>query len=520
MGLAVFPIVEVIFNRLRAEFPMQIKPPFGFTDFIGEHATAGFPRVGTDGDIYSGNDSANTDNAQGGVEFDPIARCLTARSLFVLHDNVIDGDGYGVGDAPDPIGEYGNPTVAWSDIVYSTPDYQAESLNDIPGYTSVRVSLFDPSPEVGIGNFTMIGTPGTEGVGCQGFTARLQYYTLSTPVMADWEEGYEPYKASFAIRFRVTGSGRGKIRWYSVAFVMASGIRIGYNDEVDAGGNPDEDFWSYIDEGKAGDAKANNIFPSLESFETGEVLTDSGVQLFEVRLIGGQLRIMFGSEDTPYVWPHPQEDDTATPDWLIDRWMAAGEELFLARWSVHLTKWYTTAATISNEINCGFAPSAVQLLVSRSIFLSLSASLMASLCSSLFAIRSVYLSAYLPKRPGSRSSPSWTMALHPVMPSRPTTKDVAIAQKKLQSGIRLMTPGAINPAESAPPSAERSALILDMGEMRTRTNAPAVPARRIHIHICFCSAESIVVCLSCKGETDKNVKPSPLPMNKYAKTPL
>lgn len=361
MGLEVVPIKEVIFNRLRAVFPMQVKPPFGFTDYIGEHATGGFPRFGVDGDIYSGNDSANSDGMQGGVEFDPIGRCLTSRSLFVLHDNLIDEDGYYSGDEPPLVGDFGNPSVAWFDLVTSVSDPLIEVRPVSPGYTQIHLELKgvdpdSPDPEnpdliTTLGDFTMMGVAGLPGIGCQGFTSIVNFFAPEDC------SGLSPF---FSLRFRVVGSGRGKIRWYAVSYSLAQGCRIGYNDEIDGFGNPIDAAWNYIDDGKVGDGKSGIFFPEAVPFGDVAACT-SGEQVLEVRLIGSQLRFLFGSEDTPYVWPHPQGDLSYTPDWAIDRWMVAGGDVYGADWSVHLTKWYAGAATISNEINLGFIPNFAQL---------------------------------------------------------------------------------------------------------------------------------------------------------------
>jgi hypothetical protein len=340
-------IQEIEFNALRADypdgFPMQDRPPLGVTDAIGENAATAFPQYDDDGRVVSGNDEfANNDSSLGGIEFDPLAKVIYPRSLFVLHDNILST--YGSGYTGDTIGPDGLPVMDWYDFATDSEDYEVSQVKRSPGFTSLRFDTTSPASFIITGNSS---------VSCQGFTAFLRLggpQQLTAPCYA-------------AVRFRVSGSSRGAFRWYSVSYKIGIGLEVAYNDFSDDG-TPQNGTWVPMARGKMGNQKDDLLTPGYVS--PADATDDMPEQeakthVLDVRLIAGSLRLFFGDEQTPLVFPSNDFDDYGIPDFVIDRWQIAAAGVMMTEWSVHETKWYVGAATVSQDVNLGFVPSNDQL---------------------------------------------------------------------------------------------------------------------------------------------------------------
>lgn len=337
----------IIIDRLRAVYLQTIKPAIGITDFIGETAVSGNPLVmpAADGSVtsISGNDSSYLSSGQFGIEYDSQRKVVYPRSKAIFHDNILGTYGY----------DTGRPRqILWTAVKLAPGYVSAGTRKADQGYSEMGIVYKTPSSYAWVGDLQP-----EDGGACQGFFSLIQ---VALPT------NYANQTVYGGIRFRVTGSASTP-RWYSVTWNAGGTVFFSYNDTpvtvVNADGKtiaglPDDDpfhnAWIAVDQIKLGSniedlqkQGANNASPAAHAME--------------VRLLAGVLTLKIGSQDTPFVWPHPATDASGATDWYIDKFMSVGYQVMGTIWSVHPTKWATGAIYLSAKTNVGFAPYGAQL---------------------------------------------------------------------------------------------------------------------------------------------------------------
>ena len=339
----------IVINRLRAFYPQKLKPSIGITDFIGETAVSGNPLVkpSTDGSVISvsGNDTTYLSSGQYGIEYDSQRKVIYPRSQAIFHDNILGSYGY---DTARPC------QILWTAVALQAGYVSAGTRRADQGFNEMGVVYTVPAKYSWVGDLQH-----TDGGACQGFFSLIQ---IALP------KNYANQVVYGGIRFRVIGSSKSP-RWYSVTWNAGGTVFFSYNDVlvnvVNAAGKmisgiPDENGWVAVDQIKLGSniedlqkQGANNASPAAHAME--------------VRLLAGILTLKIGSQDTPFVWPHPTtgptknkdgstSDFAGVADWYIDKFMSVGFQTLGTIWSVHPTKWATNAIYLSAQTNIGFKP--------------------------------------------------------------------------------------------------------------------------------------------------------------------
>ena len=343
--MLVYPVQQIFFDRLRSAFPQNAKPPFGYTDFIGETAVSGDPTViyNSDGSstAVSGNDGLYQGSGQGNLEYDPARRCVYPRSCgLTYHDNIVDqtSGGYSA--------DTGVPRqILWTKDPRTDAGCRFGSVVASQGYYSMYAL-----PALGITALNVLARgrmqPEDGGV-CQGFTSILNIGIPNGAGAANYAAGTFHGTTFAAIRFRVSGSAKPP-RWYSLAYNMGGQMSFSYND-YDVAGVPNEAMWQVIHTPGIGAELGDLVKRPSGSAQPA-------AHICEVRLLAGILTLKIGSQDTPFVWPHPDVDGGGHPDWYIDNFMLAAQQISGVEWSFHPTKFSPGASYISGITNIGFVP--------------------------------------------------------------------------------------------------------------------------------------------------------------------
>ena len=340
-------VEQVVFNRLFALTAQDGVTPYGYqsaphqfsTDFIGEHSASGAPILIND-ITYSTNDDIAGPGYNNG--FDPIAKVVHPKPMFVPHDNII--------GTPYYYEETESTTVSWWDLItngLSPAVYQWQDLT--LGYQHMRYE--DPNGS----SFSMEGA-GT--VPCQAFTCFLKFQCAP-----DLYDGF-----SFAsICFRVSGSNRSAFRWCAITLNTARNPEFYYNDFNDSNGFPIDGYWVLADNPKttgniADLINGGNLGPyDSAGYSDIDGFPESLMHQVNVKFAGGQILMSVDNHAlTPFVWPHDLLDSHGNPDWCFDYFQIMGGNVYVLDWSVHLTKWATQSKLLSS-MQIGFSPTNDQL---------------------------------------------------------------------------------------------------------------------------------------------------------------
>jgi hypothetical protein len=340
------------YQPLHSLLPMQRKPQYGFVDFLGE-LSAGAP-------VLDGNGNTITDDTY--VEYDSVRGCVTARSMFVPHNNVMSGQGYG---------QCANsfPTVTWQALT-STPGSGCTG----PGNTEQSFLIEEGEPFnhccVNFMNYYVqdVDPPMNEVTGYAVFPTLTQGFTFLLGLHPDT---LTDFQSNFAIRFHTTDQSGADGRWYSISFQVGWGLLYGYNDVASVGlGQPNDTpgNWKWFDSVKTGSAY-NKLMTGAQVTMTAcvnsvglQTNTDwANIYVVTVRLMAGQVSAAIGNETTPYLYPQTRLSNSGYPYAFIDSVNIRGYGNHCGMFSVHPTKWLHGAYVVSAEQNIGFVPETQQL---------------------------------------------------------------------------------------------------------------------------------------------------------------
>jgi hypothetical protein len=325
---------------------MEVKPFFSTTDFVGEYASSGFPRYDASGLVQSAQDGT-----QAGMEFDPIAKVVHPRAVFLPHDQkfaAFNPGGYDYTDRDCFSSDSGNPYFFWAmppRESVGTADYSLPDPAE-PGFQALRFDTADGNP------FAVL----LDGAPCIASQAYTGFMKFGPP------GNLGGYISAAGYRWRVVGSSRGTYRWFEVTWQSGDGVWFRYNDVNDADGSPDDNYWVDVDQIGQG-SQVSDTLSTQYAPNTGDDPNagDPPVHTIYVKVMGGLMQVTIDSDVTPYVWTLDLADSVGEPDWVIDWWQMIAFDILMVEWSVHATKWRASAAIASNEINLGFVPSSGQL---------------------------------------------------------------------------------------------------------------------------------------------------------------
>ena len=355
--------VMVTFDAFAAQFPTNVSPQFGFTDFLGEYGSSGKPTLDD-----NNNASVNTDLD---MEYNPVIGAVHARRLFVPHDQIVSG--YSETGCLS-----GAPTLIWT-ILANTDTSIGPFQVGTPPYNYCRQICAEPGP-------ADPGFTGVYGVGsssrylrataqlpayCQGFTALIYKF-----VAANQDEGAGTYASGFqTIRFRCT-SGE-LVRWFSISFhddsvayiaytdgdpesgpyqsigdIKSSGTTVGFKGADNTTQNPYRDFYAVMAFGTAEPGYNDSVLQNN--------FLQPGTIPVEVLLMAGQVVVTIGGNDIPLTFPQANLDDLNTPLWALGTIEYLAQNYAWLEWSAHPTK-FTVQPGLEGQTDMGFNPTDYQL---------------------------------------------------------------------------------------------------------------------------------------------------------------